>query len=141
MATGHYHPVLWEFLANNGIAPDTAFAVMPEEVGFMLAGGSLQQDGDEHWRLVQLYAGTHAFEGRERALDTTDDGDHFTQSAGWVAAISTNDFVDRAPVIKTLRWLAYDRFGYDPDFYFNEDANAHDQFGFVSRPGGEAIIL
>lgn len=103
IAESQYHPALREFLANNGVVLDAAFPATPEEAGFVLAGGSIEPQADEHWRLIQLYAGQHAFEGRGGVLDVADDGDHFTQSAGWVAATATNQFVDRGCLIKTLR--------------------------------------
>lgn len=134
----HYHPLLRQFLVENNVPLDGAFPVTPEEVAFVLAGGSLEDEGSL-WRLHPLYDGSHAFEGRDRSLCASDDGDHFTQSAGWVGVRIDNEFVEYGCVIKTLRWVAFEAFSYDPDRYFAE--SGHDQFGFVQHPGREPIIL
>lgn len=89
----HYHPALREFLVNAGVALDATFASTPEEVAFVLAGGSLDDD-ERVWVLRALYDRQHPFEGRDSTLDASDEGDHFTQSAGWVAAISDNKFIE-----------------------------------------------
>jgi hypothetical protein len=138
----HYHPSLREFLVNNRVMLDSPFPVTPEEVAFTLAGGSLQPSEDEgDWRLRHLYDGQHAFEGRDLTLNSYDDGDHFTESAGLVAVRSTSDddLGQYGCVVKTLRWCAFENFGYDPDRYF--DPGEHDQFGFTCRRGREPIII
>lgn len=118
----HYHPVLRQFLVDNGVMLDSPFPVTPEEVAFTLAGGSLQSSEDEsHWRLRHLYDGKHAFEGRAHTLNSYEDGDHFTESAGLVAVRSACDdnLGQYGCVAKTLRWCAFENFGYDPDRYFD----------------------
>jgi hypothetical protein len=134
----HYHPALREFLVNAGVALDSTFAATPEEVAFVLAGGSLDDD-EQVWFLRALYDRQHPFEGRDTTLNASDEGDHFTQSAGWVAAISDNTFIGYGCVLKVLRFMAFNKFGYDPDHYFAEAA--HDQFGFVQSHRREPIIL
>ena len=138
ISDSHYHPLLRQFLIDNKVPLDSAFPATPEEVGFVLAGGSLEDEGS-FWRLHPLYDGSHPFEGRDRSLCADDDGDHFTQSAGWVGVRTDNQFVEDSCVIQVLRWVAFSRFGYDPDHYFAD--GPHDQFGFVENRGGEPIIL
>jgi hypothetical protein len=50
-----------------------------------------------------------------------------------------NEFVEYGCVIKTLRWVAYESFAYDPDHYFAD--GSHDQFGFVEHRRFGAIII
>jgi hypothetical protein len=110
----HHHPLLRQFLVDNGVMLDSAFPITPEEVGFILAGGSLQTSEDEgDWRLRHLYDGKHPFEGRDHTLNAYDSGDHFTESAGLVAVRSTSDedLGYYGCVIKTLRWCAFENFG------------------------------
>jgi hypothetical protein len=140
----HYHPVLRQFFVDNGVKLDSPFPTTPEEVAVTLAGGSIQASEDDgHWRLRHLYEGKHAFEGRDHTLNSYDDGDHFTESAGLVAVRSTcdDDFGRYGCIITTLRWCVFDAFNYDPDHYFVPDPGAHDQFGFTCRPGREPIII
>ncbi len=107
----HYHPVLHQFLVDNGVMLDSPFPVTPEEVAFTLAGGSLAPSQDDtQWRLRHVYDGRHPFEGRDYTLNAHDQGDHFTESAGLVAVRSTcaDDFMRYGCVVKTLRWCAFE---------------------------------
>ena len=137
IAVNHYHPLLHQFLVENRVPLDDVFPVPPEEVGFVLAGGSLEGEGSL-WRLHALYDGSHPFEGRDRSLRADDDGDHFTQSAGWVGVRADSQFVEHGCVIRTLRWVAFQRFGYDPDHYFA--GGPHDDFGFVRNCGPNRFL-
>ena len=68
---------------------------------------------------------------KEHSLCADIHGDHFTQSAGIVAVNPEceGDFRQYPCVVKTLRLAVWQRFGYDPDRYF--DPGPHNRFGFV----------
>ncbi len=88
--------------------------------------------------------GVSLFERRPPHFSTAVYSDHFTQSASLVAVRSTGaaaSYFEHGCVVKTLRWLAFEHFGYDPHHYFITDPDAHDHFGFVRQAGREAIIL
>jgi len=104
--------------------------ISPAKIAFQLAGGTIP----EGWSLCHLYQGDYPFEGRSAPLNALNRGDHFSQSAGIVAVGSgdmASDEMERGCIVKTLRWVAYSKFGYDPDHYFRTDPDAHDYFGFV----------
>jgi hypothetical protein len=139
----HYHPLLKRFLLDNGITLSPPFPITPEEIAFALAGGgSLQRPDGGLWSLTHLYDGRHPFEERATTLNAYNEGDHFTESAGLVAVSpACGDYLESGCVVKTLRWVAFEEFSYDPDHYFNADSDAHDQFGFVGRSRRGPIIL
>ncbi len=136
-----YHPLLRNFLAERGVDLVGFFPVTPEEVAFVLAGGSVASTADGHlWQVHHAYNGALPFEGRVDTLQAHDEGDHFTQAAGLVAVrAGCEQFINHGSVLKTLRWVAFETFNYDPDHYFVTDAGAHDHFGFLRNPPWQVV--
>jgi len=136
----HYHPAFRQFLIEHRIPldpPNRIAPVIPDEVAFWLAGGWVPNG----WVIRHVYntpaaddpnfKPTLVFDGKETSICAHIHGDHFTQSAGIIAVNPECEAdLDKYPcLVKTLRLAVWQRFGYDPDCYF--DPGHHNRFGFV----------
>ncbi len=105
----------------------------PAIAAFLLAGGTRPErfGSSNSWSIHHLYSGKFSYFGREETTHATKERNHFTQSAGLIAAHPVADaLVDEFPFFAwLLRAEAYRRFGYDPDSAFSAD---HDEYGFVA---------
>ncbi len=105
----------------------------PAIASFLLAGGTRPPrfGSSNAWSIHHLYSGKFPYCGRKETTHASKECNHFTQSAGLVAAHPVADaLVDEFPSFAwLLRAEAYRRFGYDPDSVFSAD---HDQYGFVA---------
>jgi hypothetical protein len=104
----------------------------PAIAAFLLAGGKRPErfGSSNAWSIHHLYSGKFPYFGRKETTHAAKECNHFTQSAGLVAAHPVADaLVDEFPFFAwLLRAEAYRRFGYDPDRVFSA---GHDQYGFV----------
>lgn len=104
----------------------------PAIASFLLAGGKRPDrfGSSNAWSIHHLYSGKFPYYGRQSTTHATKECNHFTQSAGLIAAHPVADaLVDEFPFFAwLLRAMAYIRFGYDPDQIFSEDL---DDYGFV----------
>lgn len=94
----------------------------PAIAAFLFAGGERPSrvGSRNSWSIHHLYSGKFPFLNRTATLHAVKHGDHFTNSAGLVAAHPILDAMcDEYPCIAWyLRARAFERFGYDPDQVF-----------------------
>jgi hypothetical protein len=85
------------------------------------------------WHLHHLYSGKFPYIGRKTTCHAVKEGLHFTQSAGVIAVHPVADqMCDEFPAFAwMLRAISFQKFGYDPDGVFSN--NAHDVYGFVGK--------
>jgi hypothetical protein len=132
----HSFPVhLKEMAKSAGVALDKR-QNGPAVVAFLLAGGTRPKrfGSSNAWSIHHLYSGKFPYLGRKETTHAAKESDHFTQTAGLVAAHPVADaLVDEFPFFAwLLRAEAYRRFGYDPDSALSA---GHDKYGFVEgRP-------
>src|SRR5437773_315903 len=104
----------------------------PAIASFLLAGGRRpgRFGSSNAWSIHHLYSGKFPYFGRQETTHAAKECNHFTQSAGLVAAHPIGDaVVDEFPFFAwLLRAQAYIRFGYDPDGAFS---SSRDEYGFV----------
>ncbi len=104
----------------------------PAIASFLIAGGHRPKrfGSTNAWSIHHLYSGKFPYYSRQTTLHAAKGCDHFTQSAGLIAAHPVADALcDEFPFFAwLLRAGAYLRFGYDPDHAFNQDV---DKYGFV----------
>jgi hypothetical protein len=113
----------------------------PAIASYRLAGGERPKriGSSNEWSIHHLYSGKFPYCGQQGTpLHAAKNGNHFTQSAGLVAAHPIADArVDEFPCFAwLLRAKAYIMFGYDPDRAFSADV---DQYGFL--PGRPCTIV
>ena len=103
----------------------------PAIAAFRLAGGTRPErfGSSNAWSIHHLYSGKFPYLGRRETTHAAKECNHFTQSAGLVAAHPVADaLVDEFPFFAwLLRAESYRRFGYDPDSVFS---NGSDDYGF-----------
>ena len=103
----------------------------PAIAAFQLAGGSRPPrfGSSNAWSIHHLYSGKFPYHVRNSTTHAAKNGDHFTQSAGLIAAHPVADaLVDEFPFFAWyLRAEAHQRFGYDPDGVFGPEV---DELGF-----------
>ncbi|NOZ40238.1 MAG: hypothetical protein GXP24_08440 [Planctomycetes bacterium] len=106
----------------------------PAIASFLLAEGDrpIRFGSENAWSIHHLYSGKYISPGKERTLHATQDGNHFTQSAGLIAAHPIADAMcDEFPAFAwRLRAESFLRFGYDPDGVF---AKRHSKLGFAKK--------
>jgi hypothetical protein len=109
-------------LKAKGIEMDTR-SNGPAIAAFLYAGGERpgRVGSRNSWSIHHLYSGKFPYIGRTGTLHAVKHGDHFTNSAGLIAAHPVLDAMsDEYPCIAWyLRARAFERFGYDPDQVFN----------------------
>jgi hypothetical protein len=102
--------------------PWTREATGPAIAAFLYAGGErpCRVGSRNCWSIHHLYSGKFPYVGRTETLHAVKHGDHFTNSAGLIAAHPVLDAMcDEYPCIAWyLRARAFERFGYDPDQVF-----------------------
>lgn len=108
----------------------------PAIAAFMIAGGARpgRFGSSNAWSVHHLYSGKFPYLGKQFTTHAAKERNHFTQSAGLIAAHPIADaLVDEFPFFTwLLRAMAYSRFGYDPDIAFTQNV---DVFGFeLARP-------
>lgn len=112
----------------------------PAIASFLLAGGErpARFGSVNSWPIHHLYSGKFPYYGRQSTTHAAKLGNHFTQSAGLIAAHPVADaLVDEFPFFAwLLRANSFARFGYDPDKVFSENV---DEYGF-SRKHRSRII-
>lgn len=105
----------------------------PAIAAFLTAGGTRPDrfGSSNAWSIHHLYSGKYPYLGKNKTLHAAKSGDHFTQSAGLIAAHPIADaMVDEFPFFAWfLRARAFKMFGYDPDGVF---ADQHDALGFAN---------
>ena len=103
----------------------------PAIASFLLAGGTRPErfGSSNAWSIHHLYSGKFPYHGRKVTIHAAKEFNHFTQSAGLIAAHPVADaLVDEFPFFTwLLRAQAYLRFGYDPDSAFGKP---RDEYGF-----------
>jgi len=113
----------------------------PAKAAFLLAGGQRpERYGSTHsWTIHHLYSGKFPYVDRDRTLHAVKDCNHFTQSAGLIAAHPIADaLVDDSPCFAwLLRAKAFKKFGYDPDGVFSP---TRDKYGFTDGHTCEVIL-
>lgn len=106
----------------------------PAIASFLFAGGERPKrfGSTNAWSIHHLYSGKFPYLGRTDTLHGQKYGNHFTQSAGLIAAHPLADALsDEFPAFSwLLRAHAFQQFGYDPDQIFSE--GKIDEFGFAS---------
>jgi hypothetical protein len=104
----------------------------PAIAAYRIAGGErpTRFGSSNAWSVHHLYSGKFPYLDREATTHACKDCNHFTQSAGLVAAHPVADaLVDEFPFFTWfLRAKAFQRFGYDPDGVFSE---SQDELGFA----------
>jgi hypothetical protein len=104
----------------------------PATTSFLLAGGTRPErfGSTNAWSTHHLYSGKFPYIGRETTMHAPKECIHFTQSAGVVAIHPIADALcDEYPFFAwSLRAIAFQRFGYDPDGVFSPTQN---RWGFV----------
>ncbi|MGH2361673.1 MAG: hypothetical protein ACRDGM_14170 [bacterium] len=99
----------------------------PAIASFVLAGGTRPErfGSSNAWSVHHLYSGKFPYIGRETTTHAAKECNHFTQSAGLVAAHPVADaLVDEFPFFAWfLRAQAHLLFGYDPDGVFSSARN------------------
>jgi hypothetical protein len=119
------------------LAVETAFTLDtrangPAVAAFLIAGGTRPDrfGSANAWSVHHLYSGKYPYIGRTETLHAAKTGDHFTQSAGLIAAHPIADaMVDEFPFFAwLLRARSFKVFGYDPDGVF---AARHGALGFA----------
>ena len=104
----------------------------PAIASFAVAGGRrpARFGSSNAWSIHHLYSGKFPHLGHSETTHAAKDGNHFTQSAGLIAAHPVADALcDEFPFLAWyFRAQAYLRFGYDPDGVF---ANTRDDLGFA----------
>lgn len=104
----------------------------PAIASFLFAGGERPNrfGSSNAWSIHHLYSGKFPYYGRQTTMHAVKDGNHFTQSAGLIAAHPVADaLVDEFPFFAwLLRAKSWVRFGYDPDQVFSSGS---DQYGFT----------
>lgn len=105
----------------------------PAIASFTLARGDRPErfGSSNAWSIHHLYSGKFPYCERQRTTHAAKDCNHFTQSAGLIAAHPVADaIVDEFPFFTWfLRAKAYLRFGYDPDVVF---CTKVDKLGFAA---------
>jgi hypothetical protein len=105
----------------------------PAIAAFLIAGGTRPErfGSSNAWSIHHLYSGKFPYFEGKGTTHAAKECNHFTQSAGLVAAHPVADaLADEFPFFAWfLRAEAYRRFGYDPDGAFSED---QDEYGFVA---------
>jgi hypothetical protein len=117
----NYSDELTRRLARLGLPPDPR-SNGPAILAFLAAGGKRPTWGSEGWPIHHIYDGTGAVnDGPQNILHAVRDGQHFTHSAGLVAAHPiAHHLAHQSPLLKwLLRREAFLRFGYDPMGVFN----------------------
>ena len=103
----------------------------PAIASFLLAGGErLDRFGSVNkWSIHHLYSGKFSYYERDGTIHAAKEGNHFTQSAGLIAAHPVADaLVDEYPLFAwLLRALSFNKFSYDPDGVFSRK---RDKYGF-----------
>ena len=103
----------------------------PAIVAFLLAGGERPErfGSTNAWSIHHLYSGKFPSPGMDDTLHAPRDGNHFTQSAGLIAAHPIADAMcDEFPSFAwRLRAESFLRFRYDPDGVFS---NRRSNLGF-----------
>jgi hypothetical protein len=104
----------------------------PAIAAFVIGGGTRPSrfGSSNAWSIHHLYSGKFPYLGRSTTTHAAKEPNHFTQSAGLIAAHPLADaLADEFPFFAWyLRAQAYLRFGYDPDGVF---ANTRDDLGFA----------
>jgi hypothetical protein len=112
----------------------------PAIASFLLARGVRPErfGSSNAWSIHHLYSGKFPYFGRHSTKHAAKDCNHFTQSAGLVAAHPIADaLADEFPFFTwLLRAKAYLEFGYDPDGVFCSDV---DKLGF--GPGRQCRVI
>jgi hypothetical protein len=136
-----YPPHLGRLAKSMGVNLDTR-PNGPAIASFLLAGGKRPKrfGSSNAWSIHHLYSGKFPYRVGEKTIHAAKEGNHFTQSAGLVAAHPVADaLVDEFPFFAWfLRAKAYLRCGYDPDRVFSPDVT-HDEYGFL--PGKTCRII
>ncbi len=130
----HHYPNEIKFLAKQKkILLDTR-PNGPAIASFLLAEGNrpIRFGSKNAWSIHHLYSGKYLSPGKEETLHATKNGNHFTQSAGLIAAHPIADAIcDEFPAFAwRLRAESFLRFGYDPDGVF---AKRHSNLGFAKK--------
>lgn len=103
----------------------------PAIVSFEFAGGERRPryGSKNKWNIHHIYSGKFPYTGREKTTHAKVDGIHFTQSAGLIAVHPILDSIcDEIPAFSWyMRFLSWEKFGYDPDKVFSNDI---DYYGF-----------
>jgi hypothetical protein len=112
----------------------------PAIASFLLAGGQRPKrfGSTNAWSIHHPPSGKFPYYARQSTMHAAKDCNHFTQSAGLIAAHPVADALsDEFPFFAwLLRAKAYLRFGYDPDRAF---CSQIDGFGFAA--GRRCIII
>ena len=105
----------------------------PAIAAYRFAGGRRpgRFGSSNEWSIHHLYSGKFPHWDRERTLHATEDGLHFTQSAGLIALHPIADALcDEFPFFSwCLRSKSFSSFGYDPDGVFSTE---RDKYGFAT---------
>ncbi len=113
----------------------------PAKAAFFFAGGERpERFGSTHaWTIHHLYSGKFPYIGRETTTHAIKQCNHFTQSAGIIAAHPVADSLcDEFPFFAwLLRAMAFKKFGYDPDGVF---AKTRDGLGFAEGRNCEIVV-
>lgn len=115
----------------------------PAVAAFEIAGGQRPKrfGSANKWSIHHLYSGKFPSPGHEKTTHAVKEKNHFTQSAGLLAAHPLIDALfDELPAIVWLfRFESYKRFGYDPDGVFTN--GQIDGLGFAPQKGGEILAI
>lgn len=136
----HSYPVHIRTLATGRDVHLDRRANGPAVVSFILAGGIRpRRFGSSNSRSIHhLYSGKFPYLGRNITIHAAKTREHFTQSAGLIAAHPVADaLVDEFPFFAWfLRAKVYSKFGYDPDAVFSPTV---DGYGFA--PGSTYEVV
>jgi hypothetical protein len=126
-----YPPAIKEAAKDHQIPLDTR-PNGPAITSFLFAGGQrpVRFGSMNAWSIHHLYSGKFPFIGKSSSLHSQKNRNHFTQSAGLIAAHPLADALsDEIPAFAwLLRAHSFQKFGYDPDGVFATDKV--DEFGF-----------
>jgi len=138
----HKYPLELATIANkNGVSLKDRRSNGPAIAAFEFAGGErpMRFGSTNSWSIHHIYSGKFPFPGKTHTIHAQKDGNHFTQSAGLIAAHPIADACcDEYPELSWfLRALAYERFGYDPDCVFTPSPKSI--FGFDSSIANKVL--
>jgi hypothetical protein len=137
----HCYPEAISLLAKTNKITLDARPNGPARAAFLLAGGIRPErfGSTNSSTMHHVYSGKFSYIGRTTTTHAVKLCNHFTQSAGVVAAHPVADALsDEYPFFAwLLRYEAFARFGYDPDGVFS---SSQDEFGFAEGRSCEIVF-